>query len=61
MGGLRRQEYQLKIFTRFNLVLSLVHERQYCGILITAKPHYGDNTTEIKPEQGQQKIRTRGE
>jgi hypothetical protein len=39
----------------------LAQEWQYCGILITAKPHYGDSTTEIMPAQGRRKIRTREE
>jgi hypothetical protein len=57
MGGLCRQKYQLKIFARLSLVLYLVKEWQHCGILITAKPHYGDSTTETKLTQGQQNNR----
>jgi len=33
MGGLYRQEYQLKISTRLSLVLNLAQAWQYCGIL----------------------------
>src|SRR5882724_4974614 len=55
MGGLCRQGYQLKISTRLNLILSLFQEGQHCGISITAKPHYGVSTTEIKSAQGRQK------
>jgi hypothetical protein len=56
MGGLCRQEYQLKISARLNLVLNLAQAWQHCGVLITAKPHYGFSTTEIKPAQGRQKF-----
>jgi hypothetical protein len=49
MGGLCRQEYQLRISARLGLVFNPAEEWQLCGILITAKPHYGVSTTEIEP------------